>query len=59
MDILLKHTEIYDIVGFQRTKLESMIKANEFPQPIKFGPRLRWKKSTVEAWMNNLEAEAV
>jgi prophage regulatory protein len=59
MDILLKQTEIYDIVGFQRTKLESMIKANEFPKPIKFGPRLRWKKSTVEAWMNNLEAEAV
>ena len=56
MDILLKDTQVFEIVGFKKTNLDKMIAAGEFPKPIKFGPRTRWKKSTIEAWIDELEA---
>jgi predicted DNA-binding transcriptional regulator AlpA len=56
VDILLKEKQVYEIVGFQRSKLERMIKANEFPKPIKFGNRNRWKQSVIIEWINQLEA---
>tara|TARA_R100000541_G_scaffold19397_2_gene29383 strand:- start:683 stop:856 length:174 start_codon:yes stop_codon:yes gene_type:complete len=56
MDILLKDTQVFEIVGFKKTKLDKMIAAGEFPKPIKFGPRTRWKQSTIEAWIDALEA---
>tara|TARA_R100001369_G_scaffold85319_1_gene118943 strand:+ start:13 stop:186 length:174 start_codon:yes stop_codon:yes gene_type:complete len=55
MDQLLKETEVYEIVGFKKSKLERMIAAKEFPKPIKFGNRNRWKQSTVIKWINSLE----
>jgi predicted DNA-binding transcriptional regulator AlpA len=55
MDTLLKETEVYKIVGFKKSKLERMIAAKEFPKPIKFGNRNRWKQSTVTEWINSLE----
>ena len=58
MDILLKEKQVYEIVGFQRSKLERMIKADEFPKPIKFGNRNRWKQSVISEWINQL-GEAV
>ena len=56
MDILLKEKQVYEIVGSQRSKLERMIKANEFPKPIKFGNRNRWKQSVITEWIKQLEA---
>jgi len=56
MEKLIKEKEVYEIVGFKQTKLRHMIIAGEFPEPIKFGNRKRWKQSEVYQWVSDLQA---
>ena len=56
MEKLIREKEVYEIVGFKQTKLRHMIIAGEFPEPIKFGNRKRWKQSEVYQWVSDLQA---
>lgn len=54
MDMLLKEKEVEDMVGFQISKIKRMIKSDEFPQPVVFGNRPRWKQSKILEWIHEL-----
>ena len=56
MEKLLNEKEVSNIVSFKRTRLFEMIKAGNFPKPIKFGRNNRWLQSEIESWLNNLKA---
>jgi|14BtaG_2_1085337.scaffolds.fasta_scaffold325901_2 predicted DNA-binding transcriptional regulator AlpA len=55
MEKLIKANDVYEIVGFKQSKLRRMIIAGEFPEPIKFGNRKRWKQSEVYRWVSELK----
>lgn len=48
---LLPIQETEQRVGLRKTKLYEMIKAGEFPKPIKVGVRSLWPSPAVEAWI--------
>jgi predicted DNA-binding transcriptional regulator AlpA len=56
MEKLINEKEVYEIVGFKQSKLRHMIIAGEFPKPLKFGNRNRWKQSVVHKWVEELQA---
>ena len=56
MEKLIREKEVYEIVGFKQSKLRNTIIAGEFPEPIKFGNRKRWKQSEVYQWVSDLQA---
>ncbi|MFU2135890.1 helix-turn-helix transcriptional regulator [Gallibacterium anatis] len=40
---LISGKEVTAVVGFGRTKLNELVKANQFPQPIRFSQNfIRW-----------------
>ena len=39
-------------------KLRKMVKAGEFPKPIKIGNRNYWRPACVDAWIESKEREA-
>lgn len=44
-------------VGFGRTKLNELVKANQFPQPIRFSQNfIRWDLEEVNAWIEEQKA---
>jgi len=55
MEKLIKANEVHEIVGFKQSKLRQMIIAGEFPKPIVFGNRKRWKQSEVYKWVSDLK----
>ena len=45
------------IVGFQRTKLNELVKAKKFPQPIRFSQNfIRWDLEEVNQWIEEQKA---
>ncbi len=50
---LLRVNDVTDLIGVSRSTLYRMFKANQFPQPIRIGPRAcRWRLSQVLERMN-------
>ncbi|AFU18787.1 helix-turn-helix transcriptional regulator [Actinobacillus suis] len=57
---LIPGTEVTSIVGFGRTKLNLLVKAGKFPQPIRFSQNfIRWDLEEVEAWIEEQKATRV
>lgn len=49
---LISGKEVTAVVGFGRTKLNELVKANQFPQPIRFSQNfIRWDLEEVNAWI--------
>ena len=49
---LISGKEVTDIVGFGRTKLNLLVNAKQFPQPIRFSQNfVRWDLEEVNAWI--------
>jgi putative regulatory protein, alpha family; len=45
------------IVGFQRTKLNKLVSAKQFPQPIRFSQNfVRWDLEEVNQWIEEQKA---
>ena len=45
------------IVGFGRTKLNELVKAKKFPQPIRFSQNfVRWDLDEVNQWIEEQKA---
>ncbi len=53
----IAQTVVIDRVGVSRTTLYEMIKAGEFPQPIRVRGRVLWPEQAVEDWIEALFAE--
>ena len=51
-DRLLTRTEVETRCGIARTTVYRLMRAGQFPEPIRVGPRaVRWPESEVEAWL--------
>lgn len=51
-DQLLTRTEVERRVGLKRSALYRMMRAGQFPLPLKIGARaVRWPSSEIEAWL--------
>ncbi|MDG2961027.1 AlpA family phage regulatory protein [Bisgaard Taxon 10/6] len=54
---LIPGTEVTAMVGFGRTKLNELVKAKQFPQPIRFSQNfIRWDLEEVNAWIEEQKA---
>jgi len=54
---LISGKEVAAFVGFGRTKLNALVKANQFPQPIRFSQNfIRWDLEEVNAWIEEQKA---
>ncbi|WP_386692878.1 MULTISPECIES: helix-turn-helix transcriptional regulator [unclassified Lonepinella] len=54
---LIKATDVIVKVGFGRTKLNELVKANKFPQPIRFSQNvIRWDLAEVNQWIEQQKA---
>lgn len=48
---LMDQKEVLATVKVSRATLWKMLKAGDFPQPIRIGSALRWRPETVQAWI--------
>ncbi len=51
-DRLLRREEVEEITGLSRSAIYRMMRAGEFPTPIKIGPRaVRWPKAELDEFL--------
>ena len=51
-DRLLNRAEVERRVGLRRSALYRLMRAGQFPVPLKIGPRaVRWPSSEIEEWL--------
>ena len=51
-DRLLNRAEVERRVGLKRSALYRLMRAGQFPVPLKIGPRaVRWPTSEIEEWL--------
>ena len=56
---LLTISEVASMIGIGRSTIYAKMQANEFPAPIKTGPRaIRWRTDEVIEWINTRERAA-
>ena len=54
MSKLIRPLEVTELVGFKKTKLWEMVKANKFPQPLKLSDRMTaFDYDEVQAWIHD------
>lgn len=54
---LISGKEVTAIVGFGRTKLNLLVNAKQFPQPIRFSQNfIRWDLAEVNSWIEEQKA---
>lgn len=54
---LIPGKSVCRIVGFQRTKLNKLVKEGNFPQPIRLSQNfVRWDLEEVNAWIEEQKA---
>jgi prophage regulatory protein len=55
---ILRLPEVLNRVGYRRSKVYALIKANRFPKPLELGPKARgFLESEVDAWIAELIKE--
>lgn len=58
VDPLMRLEAVEAAVGLKKSTLYAMIKAGEFPRPVKIGPALNgWPSSEIEQWISAKIAE--
>lgn len=54
---LLRRGDVESLIGLRRSKLYAMVRAGEFPAPVKLSSRaVAWRASEVHAWIEAREA---
>lgn len=57
---LITGAEVTVMIGFGRTKLNELVKAKQFPQPIRFSQNfVRWDLEEVNQWIEEQKAARV
>ena len=54
-NMLIGYNEIARRLGVDRITVWKWVRAGRFPAPLRIGRARRWKESTVDEWINNLE----
>lgn len=49
---LLRMPQVLDRVGLKKTAIYGMIKAGEFPKPIKLGSASAWHAEEIDSWVS-------
>lgn len=58
-DRLLRLRDVAHLVGLSKATIYRRIRAGQFPPPVSAGGHsVRWKASTIEAWMAGLTRRA-
>jgi len=55
--VLLNFLGVSQAVQFGRSRVYGMIKAGDFPKPIKVGKSSRWLKAEIDAWISKQAAQ--
>ena len=51
-DRLLRRTDVEVRTGLTRSTIYRLMRAGEFPEPLKLGPRaVRWRATEIESWI--------
>ena len=51
-DRLLRREEVETRCGITRTTVYRLMRAGQFPEPLRIGPRaVRWPANEIEAWL--------
>ena len=54
---LITGAEVTAMIGFGRTKLNELVRAKQFPQPIRFSQNfVRWDLEEVNQWIEEQKA---
>ena len=48
---MMLKAEVCERLGVSDRTLEKMVRANEFPNPLRHGKWLRWSQEAVERWL--------
>ena len=59
IDTLLNDRDVCTFVNCARSTLWRWVAQGDFPKPLKIGGMSRWKRSTVEQFLDKAEAEAL
>ena len=52
-DRLLRREDVEELTGISRSALYRMMRAGEFPEPIRIGPRaVRWRQSELREFLD-------
>ena len=52
-DRLLHRTEVEERCGLSRSSVYRLMRAGEFPTPLRIGPKaVRWPQSEIEDWLS-------
>lgn len=53
---LLRRGDVENLIGLRRSKLYEMVRAGEFPAPVKLSSRaVAWRASEVQSWIKARE----
>lgn len=55
---LLTYRDVSKLTQISVTTLYDLLAKRKFPQPIRFGAAVRWRRKTVLAWMEQQEKQA-
>lgn len=54
MDRLMTRAEVEEAVGVSRSTIYELMRRDQFPRPLKIGPRnVRWVENEVAAWLQS------
>lgn len=56
-DPLLRRNEVERLIGLKRSALYKLIRAGEFPAPVRISERaVAWRQSEISAWIEARQA---
>ena len=55
---MLTIQEVAKVLAVSVMTIYRMMRRGEFPRPLKIGKCSRWKRETVDAWLNEKEDDA-
>ncbi len=54
---LLTKADVCERLQVSERTIENLVKANEFPPPVRIGKRVYWSESSINRWQHDLFAE--
>lgn len=54
----LKIEQVQAMTGFKRSTIYKHLRLRQFPQPIRLGRAVRWRRQTILDWMQRQESAA-
>jgi len=55
--LLLRRGQVAELVGLPERTLRRLVSSGAFPRPVALGKSVRWRRSDVTRWVDQLEAD--